>query len=175
MNSQLWTKENLAWVAGIVEGEGHIVWTKPQPVREDGRWPGGQSLTVGVGMTDKDVIDRLYEIIGGGTIYGPYQPKPITRKPIYQYRVVSAEAYAILVAIFPWLHSRRKGQAITAICSWTNSHPKRKLDAAQVNAIRQEVANGPRGTASRLAKEYGVSTQTITNAVRGTKVYKWVK
>lgn len=174
MSSKNWTRENLAWLAGIFEGEGTIRWTKAAPKRDDGSHPGGQSLDLSIAMTDEDVLRRVAEIAGVGKVFGPYQPKPETRKPIFTYKVTGANGYALIVAIFQWLHSRRKEQALATIKQWSNSHPKRSLTADQVMTIRQEVGVGPRGTMARLATKYGVSTQTITNVVRGTKVYKWV-
>ena len=172
--SQLWTRENLAWLAGIFEGEGSLSWTKAAPVRSDGRHPGGQTLVFSIGMTDQDVLLTVREIAGLGTLYGPYGPTPPANKPHWTYRASGRSAYALSIALWPWLHDRRKANAAVTIRSWLKSHPKRSLDAGQIYVIRETVANGPRGTRARLAREYGVSTQTITNVVRGTKVYKWV-
>ena len=168
--SAQWTRENLAWVAGIVEGEGTVRWTNPAPKRPDGRHPGGQSLDLSVAMTDEDVLRRIVKIFGVGTIFGPYQPKPVTRKPIFQLKINGANAYACLMAIWPWLHKRRRDQVTIAVKAWLVSHPKRALDAMQVAHIREEVSKGVSPTL--LANEFGVSVQTICNAAKG-KTYKW--
>lgn len=173
MASENWTRENLAWLAGIFEGEGTIRWTKPAPPRSDGRHPGGQSLDLSIAMTDEDVLRRIADIAGVGKVFGPYQPKPETRKPIFTYKVTGAKAYALIVAIFQWLHSRRREQALAAIKSWTNSHPKRALAANQVMDIRTAYQNGG-VTFAALGATYGVSASTIDNLVNG-KTYKWVK
>lgn len=47
------------------------------------------------------------------------------------------------------------------------SHHKAKLTEDSIRRIRSEVANGPRGTAARLAREYGVARQTIGRIIRG--------
>ncbi len=166
-----WTRENLAWLAGIIEGEGTMRWTKPAPKRDDGRHPGGQSLDLSIAMTDEDVLRRVAEIAGVGKVFGPYQPKPETRKPIFTYKVSGANAYAVLAAVFSWLHSRRREQVLTAIKSWTQSHPKRALAADQVAAIKSTYAMGSVSMAT-LGAEYGVSASTISNVVSG-KMYKW--
>lgn len=41
------------------------------------------------------------------------------------------------------------------------------LDWTKVDDIRRRVAEGPRGTSSALAREYGVAPQTICNVVKG--------
>ena len=43
-----------------------------------------------------------------------------------------------------------------------------KLSAADVQFIRERVANGPRGTANRMAEQFGVTKSCISQLVRGT-------
>jgi hypothetical protein len=53
-------------------------------------------------------------------------------------------------------------------CSWA------KLTRDQVVLARQLVAAGPRGTSSRLAREWGVSPATLNDAVLG-KRWAWLE
>jgi hypothetical protein len=46
-------------------------------------------------------------------------------------------------------------------------HPMAKLTVAQVRHIRQQLENGPLGTAARLARELGVSKTAIGSIKRG--------
>jgi hypothetical protein len=173
MTSDLWTRENLAWCAGIFEGEGSLHWTSPQPQKEDGRHPGGQSLVISIGMTDEDVLRTFHKYAGVGTIYGPYQAKPPSTKPHWTYRAQGKDAYALMVAMWHWLHGRRKENAAQAMRQWLNSHPKRLLAADQVMAIRKAYADGGT-TYAALGAIYGVSGSTIHLIMNGT-TYKWVK
>ena len=170
--SELWTRENLAWLAGIFEGEGSLHWTSPQPQQASGRHPGGQSLVLSIGMTDEDVLQSFHRIAGVGTIYGPYSPKPPSTKIKWTYRSQGAEAYALMVAMWHWLHCRRKENATSAMRKWLGSHPKRALAADQVMEIRKAYASGSI-TFAKLGDRYGVSASTIDNVVNG-KTYKWV-
>ena len=118
MTSELWKRENLAWLAGIFEGEGSLHWTSPQPQQENGRHPGGQSLVLSIGMTDEDVLRTFHKYAGVGTVYGPYKPKPPSTKLKWTYRASGAEAYALIAAMWQWLHGRRKENAVAAVRHW---------------------------------------------------------
>lgn len=54
------TETELAWVAGLIEGEGTFFCTK----RRERRYP-----VIAVGMTDEDVIQKLYLLVGVGDIF----------------------------------------------------------------------------------------------------------
>lgn len=98
----LWTPENIAWVAGIVEGEGNICY---RPCKTAGR--------LRVRMTDKDVLDKLYDITKIGVINGPYYRKNPKHKPSWDWCVnKKRHLVAILQVILPWLCSRRKNNVV---------------------------------------------------------------
>lgn len=102
--SEKWSRENLAWAAGIFEGEGCIsVSTK-----------GRRRLKLSVSMTDRDVIEKLSRIIGLGSIGGPYTK--VGLKDNWQWQVTSSEdVQAVLAAFWEFLCSRRKAKAVEAI------------------------------------------------------------
>lgn len=96
------TREEIAWLAGIFEGEGHcriqIVKNRPYP-------------QVIVDMTDEDIIRRLHSVSGVGRIKGPFQPKPPAKKPRWTWYVTrGVDAKAFLEAILPWMGDRRINQ-----------------------------------------------------------------
>lgn len=96
------TPEQTAWVAGIIEGEGHM---RVNHVK--GR-PYGQ---ISVQMTDEDIVRRLREYTGVGRITGPYQPNPPARKPRWTWTVGRNEhVRMVCAAIRPWLGVRRTEQ-----------------------------------------------------------------
>jgi hypothetical protein len=61
-------REEVAWAAGLFEGEGCLTITSGQPVMR-------------LNSTDEDAPQRFYEIVGAGKVYGPYPRKP-PRKPV---------------------------------------------------------------------------------------------
>lgn len=89
---------DIAWVAGIVEGEGSIVATS------------GSSSELKVLMTDEDVVRRLHEVTGLGNVYGPIFHKA-GGKPLYAWKVARKRDLArVLLAIYPLLGERRQQQ-----------------------------------------------------------------
>jgi len=99
-----WSRENLAWAAGIFEGEGCI------SVSNDRR----RRLKVSVSMTDRDVIEKFGHIMGLGSVRGPYMKAGL--KDSWQWEVTSSEnVQAVLAAFWEFLCSRRKTKAVEAI------------------------------------------------------------
>lgn len=89
--------EEIAWVAGIVEGEGCITVRKRyvQPL-------------INVNMTDVDIIQRLVEITGVGKVYGPYKG---TNKPRWEWKVQRInDCIELAKALLPWMGERRTQQ-----------------------------------------------------------------
>lgn len=104
-------RHELAWVAGLIEGEGCIRCTG-----KDGRsYP-----HVKVAMTDEDVIRRCYEITGIGILSGPhhYGTRP-QNKPVYTWAVGRKdECLTLLGGIWPYLGERRKAQTTATLLKW---------------------------------------------------------
>ena len=93
------TPEQIAWVAGIIEGEGCISSTKKKPQR----W------WISVRMTDKDTIQRLHMYTGIGSRCSDASKYYTGMKPCYCWQVckrVHREWLAKL--IYPWLGERRQ-------------------------------------------------------------------
>lgn len=95
------SREDLAWAAGIFEGEGWISIQLYTPA-------------IGITMTDRDVLDKFASVVGGGKVY-PRGIKSsgtggITAKKFqWAWRVTSFEnVQAILAYLWPWLCVRRR-------------------------------------------------------------------
>lgn len=171
MRSANWTRENLAWVAGALEGEGSFL-------LRQGRRP-----EVRAGMSDEDIIRRLHDVTGVGGVYGPFK-KTHNGKQCKDSWVFSVqnqgEAYALMVALYPWMGKRRQDQIRTTIIGWrewvttrkwgrTGQSNFTKLTSEQVDRIRSEY-NGVRwgrGQAKALAEELGVDTTTLWQIAKG--------
>lgn len=92
---------DIAWVAGVVEGEGALCATS------------GNSSELKVLMTDEDVIRRLHAVTGLGNVNGPIHHKN-GGKPLFAWKVSNKRDLArILLAIYPLLGKRRQGQVAT--------------------------------------------------------------
>lgn len=100
---------DVAWVAGIIEGEGTID-------------SANGLVRVRVAMTDLDILQRLATITGVGRINGPYSNErndSSIRKPIYCWKVARQDdATALLMTIFPFLGDRRSAKAAETLAMW---------------------------------------------------------
>lgn len=103
----LWDPMDIAWVAGIIEGEGSIVCPTTPSTK----------VVVTVRMTDVDVIQHLFDVTGIGRVNGPYQPKGKNYyKPYWQWVVTqTADCSRLLLAVYPLLHSRRQAKVAEAV------------------------------------------------------------
>lgn len=89
------TDTEIAWVAGIIEGEGTIL-------NRD-----NTGIEVRVVMSDKDVIHRVHVVTGVGTMRGPYNWKSSV-KELWTWRVSKrVDVTALLHSIEPWMGERR--------------------------------------------------------------------
>lgn len=103
MSDPYWSEVDIAWVAGVFEGEGTI------RVRK-----GNYGAQVAIRMNDQDVINRVRDIMGFGNLY----ESTCNGKPQYCYQVASAEhVCAFLTAVWEFLGERRRGKAAEALAS----------------------------------------------------------
>ena len=95
--------EEIAWAAGLFEGEGCISHI------ERGA---GFDVQVALVMTDEDVVRRFYDVVDRGRVYGPYHPPSHReRKPFWRWVALGDAGHGVLDLLGPWLHSRRTRQA----------------------------------------------------------------
>lgn len=98
-----WSRESLAWAAGLFEGEGSIT---RRHLRH---------TNLVLAMTDEDVVRRFHEIIGHGKVYGPYVNHSGV-KPQWRWACTGAKnCIAVLAALWCFLGERRKQRAEIAI------------------------------------------------------------
>lgn len=109
-----WSRENLAYIAGLLEGEGNFNFFTRKG--RTGQYIKSKAYQISVGTTDKDIADKLQKLLGLGKVFGPYMKlgnsKITPRKPIYQYKISTKEhVYAVCAAVYEFMGDRRK-QAI---------------------------------------------------------------
>lgn len=97
-------REEIAWLAGLIEGEGCF------SLRKD---KGVNYLTFSISMTDKDVIESAASVFPVGTLGLSHikQNAKLGKPPLHIWRVQSQkEVYALMIAIYPWLGESRKSK-----------------------------------------------------------------
>lgn len=89
------SEPEVAWLAGIVEGEGTFV--------------AGARYGIVVSMTDQDVIDRLAGMTGVGQVYHNLRTAKAHHKPPSSWCVRRVEHIEHVIRLIdPWLGERRK-------------------------------------------------------------------
>ena len=160
------TREEIAWVAGIFEGEGTILNSR--------NGIGNPVVRVSLHMTDKDIVDRFAAIFP----FGRRCVRPgrlsmvtgVTGKESWVWQTSNAEyVQAFLAMVWPWLGERRKAKAAQVISVCGGIHRRgfniKKLTPAQVREIKHKAAGGMLGY--ELADEYGVSRGNISLLLSG--------
>lgn len=95
-----WTPENIAWLAGLLEGEGCF------SLRYYKKYT---YVSTRIVMTDFDVIDKIAEVVKEGTIMGPHSRKNSSNKPWKTWTLNEREPQMKLFEkILPWLGNRRR-------------------------------------------------------------------
>ncbi len=96
--------EQIAWAAGIFEGEGCIHFQSVNCV----------SLTIH--MTDEDILRRFAEVVGAGSIHPVHAPSRSGSKPIFRWDTAnSRDVRRILEYLVPWFGVRRGLRATAAL------------------------------------------------------------
>ena len=84
------TREELAWAAGLFDGEGSINATS--------------SIVVQLGMTDVESVHRFAGIVGVGRI-GPWRMTQKSTKPLRVWQACGSNAAKVIEMLEPWLSS----------------------------------------------------------------------
>ena len=119
------TEIQVAWLAGLFEGEGCIYLRK-----KDG------SPVLLISMTDEDIICRVYATTGVG--YVNYR-EPIGKKSVWRWSVQKwSDVGNILETLLPLLGIRRAEKARIALL-WLQEHPPKRL---KTHCIRGHLLSG---------------------------------
>jgi hypothetical protein len=97
------TMIDIAWLAGLVEGEGNISIN-------------GRSFTIRIKMADRDVVERAAALLGA-KLYPVDAPRP-GWKAMWLAQVKGAAAAGWAMTLYPWLGVRRRQQVRDAIAHW---------------------------------------------------------
>ena len=135
------------WAIGIFEGEGSIVITTNR-----------KSVNLVVQISDQDVLERFFHIVGVGTIRGPYKPKG--PKADREYKVIWKWASnsiknttALLEQWLPYLGNRRRRKAIEAlVCLRNKSGRKPRLVCSRGHVWTKENTWTSKKTGFRMCR-----------------------
>jgi len=102
------SKEEIAWIAGIYEGEGSCSLNK------------GRAFSVSIVMTDIDIMDRFFALVKVGSL-SEVTNTGKGNKSYKRWSASSIDGIVFLETILSWLGERRKAKAEEAIYNWKNN------------------------------------------------------
>ena len=95
---------NLAWAAGLFDGEGSVTYKKYKEKKKNGTYDCWR-IVMEVSMTDEPTIRVLHDILKVGTVNK--KPRDKTgHKMQWRWRCVFRDAYACALAFFPFAHTK---------------------------------------------------------------------
>jgi hypothetical protein len=98
-------REEIAWAAGLFEGEGCIDCTRRKYRDKVYVTPRLQ-----LSMTDEEVVRKFHETLGCGRVNGPYRSRLSTR-PYWRWAAHGKETRVVLDVFLPFLSGRRRAKA----------------------------------------------------------------
>jgi hypothetical protein len=146
---------DLAWIAGLLEGEGYFC------VLSASRGCGkNETLLVGCGMTDMDVIYKLQRVVGAGHV----SIQVGLGKTIYRWKLSNSDACALMTLLLPMM-GRRRSVKIRELMAWY----ERKLAILPTYRIRN-IRTGKVETPYELkawCKSHGIPRFALDDTMRG--------
>ena len=147
-------KEEIAWVAGLLEGEGSFLFTK------------SNCLKVQCAMTDLDVLEKLQEYAGGRMASASRSEDHW--KPSWVWWISGEQAGELMRLVQPYMLSRRSAKIDEVLEQrrvFEEAKNKRILDRqTRARAAAKEYLNGEKSY-RKLQDEYGISFVTVKNYV----------
>lgn len=156
------SKEEIAWLAGLLEGEACFGYQNPK----EKRWP-----EVRIEMTDKDIIERAQSLTGG-TMRMAKKYKPHHKQSwVLDIRRVEL-VKPVLKSIRPFM-SLRRGQVIDRQLSVINLTKSQKyIEEKSAKNIKKLYKTG-QYTMDKLALMFNSTKGNVNNIIRG-KSWKYI-
>lgn len=108
------TPIQIAWLAGILEGEGSFSCQCPNKRTR----PHARLLRVQIQMTDRDIIERACELMEATSIYE--RPRPAPRQTVFILMITGHKAERIMRLILPHMGIRRRNKILECLEEWKN-------------------------------------------------------
>jgi hypothetical protein len=94
------TDYELGWIVALFEGEGCLSRMR-------------KGWQAELKMTDEDVVSKFADIIGVGTVHGPYQARQVNFKPYWSWHCGKRQDILNFVALFAPLMGTRRADRMT--------------------------------------------------------------
>lgn len=117
---------DIAWLAGLLEGEGAFVSVNGQP-------------RITLSSTDRDIVERVATMFGGMRVK-PRMTSRLGKKQQFETSAYSRQAASWMMTIFVFMSEHRKNQIRTILMRWRSmrgeSMEKKIAKAAHMRACR---------------------------------------
>jgi hypothetical protein len=140
--------DELAWLAGFLEGEGFFI--KQKSAR------GYIRVGIAAGSTDRDVLERLTQLVPTSRIQGPYGPGrgSIGKKPYYRWILNTRPLVVELAEQMRPLMGERRRRQIDALLQHHAAHPyiRNRFPAPAAHGTRTRYDRGCKCEACHAAE-----------------------
>lgn len=175
------TSVEIAWLAGLLEGEGYFGIKKCKRKSKQGvkvhLYP-----KVACAMTDHDVVAKAANLLKT-RLYGPYNRKTASGKEVWAIHIHYKYAIALMMTILPLMGERRTARILELIEMWKTlpskfhpgegeKHHSSILTEKQVREIKSRYANGE--SQANIGRDLNIWQSTISRIIRN-KAWRSVK
>lgn len=138
------TDSALAWAAGVFEGEGSAIIIRANHTTR-------VYLGLELHMTDEDIVRRFSEVVGIGSVRGPYEYAHF--KPRWKWRASGAPAIELVTdeRFCRWLGRRRRGRIAEILAVLDAQGPPNRSRRCQPGCECRRHKEGPALKAARRA------------------------
>jgi len=121
------TKTDIAYIAGIIDGEGYVGIKKTKAYPSQGRKTPGYHARLQVRMTHEGAIRFLADTLGGS--YYREKPHSDNGKPLFCYQASDKKARTILSTVLPYLKVKiASAETVLALRSWQSEGKKHRTN-----------------------------------------------
>ena len=145
------TREDLLWLAGLLEGEGSFVKGPPSSPR---------SPQVSLEMTDEDVVARVSALVGV-KYYAPKNRSPGRWRQTFHIHVRGARAVDLMRGLRPFMMARRSQQIANALAHYSPKRVRyRNWDDDALLAARKTMS------LREMGRRFGINHETIRKRLK---------
>lgn len=150
------TETEVAWLAGLLEGEGSFLDAPPSSPR---------SPRLVVSMTDLDVIERVAKCFGVSYVKNDRR-NPDRWKTCYVVKISGTRAMAMMKLLYPYMGQRRRQKIDEILEKYKNLVPKHKLTEVQARTILSFKGTTP---AREVAEQFQLHIKTVEKIWSGKR------
>lgn len=162
------TDVQLAYAAGIIDGEGSVslTWNASRLTKDGSRPSTAPMLYLQMANTHRGVIDWFVRTFGVGTVIVAYKPKRPNHRIAYGWRVRNRGACAVLEMLLPYLIIKRPQAELGIRAQKLSRKLKLGEDAMTERVLLRDQMLALNGTANRSRVRSALTTVMATRLKR---------